>query len=104
MNKVTFEQEPDLFSDIVEFTIESINDHRRGDTFFRKDIIEFKLTDSEYYPKIDNFEQYVGTWKTNKVIWSDGDGFDEGFSKLTRVEKVEQVSHTWENVKKDKDE
>ena len=98
MNKVTYKEEPLLFDEITEFTIDSIQDHRRGSNFWREDIIEFKEEDKEYFPDIEDFEQYLGTWKTNQVIWDSEYGFDETFSELTRVEKKGVTSYTWVNI------
>lgn len=94
-NKVTYNEEPNLFNDITEFSIDSIQDHRRGSNFYREDIIEFREEHKEYFPDVENFEQYLGTWRTNNVIWDDNHGFDSEFSKLTRVEKKETVSYEW---------
>ena len=98
MNKVIYKEEPLLFDEITEFAIDSIQDHRRGSGFWREDIIEFKLEHKEYFPEIRDFEQYLGTWKTNQVIWDSEYGFDETFSELTRVEKKEVTSYTWVNI------
>ena len=98
MNKVTYKEEPLLFDEITEFAIDSIQYHRRGSNFWREDIIEFKEEDKEYFPDIENFEQYLGAWKTNQVIWDSEYGFDETFSELTRVEKKEVTSYTWVNI------
>lgn len=94
-NKVTYNEEPNLFNDITEFSIDSIQDHRRGSNFYREDIIEFREEHKEYFPDVENFEQYLGTWRTNNVIWDGNHGFDSEFSKLTRVEKKETVSYEW---------
>lgn len=98
---VTYEQEPTLFEDIVEFSIDSQQDHRRNGNFYRKDIIEFKPEHKEFFPEIENFEQYLGTWRTNKVIWDDDLGFDEEFSKLTRVKQVEKIKISYEWVEEE---
>lgn len=95
INKVTYKEEPNLFEDIVEFSIDSIQEHRRGSNFYREDIIELKPEHKEYFPEVENFEQYLGTWKTNQVIWDDNYGFDSDFSELTRVEKKEKISYEW---------
>ena len=95
MNKVTYKEEPLLFDEIDEFAIDSIQDHRRRSNFWREDIIEFKEKHKKYFPDIENFEQYLGTWKTNKVIWDSEYGFDETFSELNRVEQKEVISHEW---------
>ena len=98
MNKVTYKEEPLLFDEITEFAIDSIQDHRRGSGFWREDIIEFKLEHKEYFPEIRDFEQYLGTWKTNRVLWNSEYGFDEEFSELTRVKKKEVLSYEWVTI------
>lgn len=96
INKVTYNEEPTLFPGIEEFSIDSIQDHRRGSNFYREDIIEFKEEDRIYFPDVEkNFEQYLGTWKTNTVIWDNSYGFEDTFSELTRVEKKEKISYEW---------
>ncbi len=97
-NKVTYNEEPNLFNDITEFSIDSIQKHRRGSNFYREDIIEFKEEHKRYFPEVENFEQYLGTWRTNNVIWDDNYGFEDTFSELTRVEKREKISYEWVNV------
>lgn len=98
MNKVTYKEEPNLFEDITEFSIDSLQEHRRGSNFYREDIIQFTEEDKKYFPEVENFEQYIGTWRTNNVIWDDNYGFDETFSELYRVEKRETVTYEWINV------
>lgn len=97
-NKVTYQEEPNLFEEITEFAIDSIQDHRRGSGFWREDIIEFKLEHKKWFPEVEDFEQYLGTWKTNQVLWDSDYGFEETFSELTRVEKKETVSYEWVEV------
>lgn len=98
MNKVNYKDEPELFEDITEHSIASDREHRRGSNFYREDIIEFKEEDKKWFPNIENFDQYIGTWRTNNVIWDDNYGFDEEFSELTRVEKVETITYRWQEV------
>lgn len=98
INKVTYNEEPNLFEEIVEFSIDSIQKHRRGSNFYREDIIELKPEHKQWFPEVENFEQYLGTWRTNNEIWDDNYGFDSEFSELTRVEKKEIVSYEWVNV------
>lgn len=95
INKITFKEEPNLFNDIVEMSIDENLDHRRGSNFYRYEIIEFKPEHKEYYPEVENFEQYFGTWMTNTVIWDDNNGFEDEYSELTRVEKKEVISYEW---------
>ena len=97
-NKVTYKEEPNLFNDIEEFEIDRIQDHRKGSAFYLQFIIELKLEDKEYFKEVENFEQYLGTWKTNQIIWSDVYSSDEEVSILTRVEKKETITYTWKEV------
>jgi hypothetical protein len=98
INKITIKEEPLLFEDITEFSIDEISEHRRGSNFFREDIIEFKEEDKEYFKDIENFEQYLGTWRTNNVIYDSEYGWDQHFSELTRVVKKETISYDWVDV------
>ena len=99
INKITHKEEPTLFNDIDELSIESIKQHRKGSTFFREDIIEISLEDEIYYLEVKNFKQYLGTWRTDNLIWDSNHGFDEqSFSELTRVEKKEKISYEWVDV------
>ena len=98
INKITYKEEPNLFEEITEFEIDRIQDHRRGSTFYLEYIIELKPEDKQYFEEVENFHQYVGTWKTNQIIWSNDYGSDEEISTLTRVEKKEEVIYTWKVV------
>lgn len=95
INKVTYAEEPNLFEDITEFSIHTDEDHRRGSNYYRWDIIEFKPEHKEYFEEVENFEQYIGTWKTNTILDDWEHGSDESFSELVRVEKKEVVSYEW---------
>ena len=98
MNKVTYQDEPTLFDDIVEFSIDSDMDHRRGSNFYRTDIIELEPEHKEHFPDIEDFDKYLGTWRTNTVIWDDNSGFEDEFSELTRVEQKEKITYEWVEV------
>lgn len=98
INKITYQEEPTLFEDITEYSIEEIMYHRRGSSFYREDIIEFTTEDSSNFPEIEEFEKYIGTWKTNNALWDDNDGFENGYSELVRVEKREKISYDWVEV------
>lgn len=98
INKVKYSEEPNLFEEIEEFAIDSIQDHRRGSGFWREDIIELKLEHKQYFPEVEDFEQYLGTWKTNQVVWDSEYGFEDTFSELTRVVKKEKISYKWEEA------
>lgn len=98
MNKVTYKDEPSLFDDISEFSIDSDMDHRRGSNFYRTEIIEFTSEHKQYFPDVQDFDKYLGTWRTNTVIWDDNDGFDSEFSELVKVEKKEKITYEWVTV------
>lgn len=95
VQKVTYKEEPHLFDDITEFSIDSIQDHRRGSNFFRHDIIEFKSEHAKWFTEIVDFEKYLGVWKTNTVIWDAEQGWDETFSELERVTPTETKTITY---------
>jgi len=97
-NKVTYKEEPNLFSDIREHSVDEIRDHRKSSTFFAEDIVEFTEEDAELYHEIENFEKYIGYWKTNQVIYNANEGFEDEYSELTRVEKKETVSYVWVEI------
>ena len=89
---------PNLFVDITEFSVDKHMDHRRGSNFFRYDIIEFKPEHKKCFEDVPNFEDYLGFWKTDTIIWDDNNGFDgETYSELTRVKQEEIISYKWVN-------
>lgn len=94
-NKVTYNKEPNLFEEIEGFSIHTDSDHRRGSSYYRWDIIELKLEHKQWFPEVKDFEQYLGTWKTNTIVDDYEYGSDESFSELTRVEKKEKISYEW---------
>jgi len=100
INKVTYREEPTLFDniDLTEFSVDNEMDHRRGSNFFRYDIIELLPSHKEYYPEIEDFDKYLGTWKTDTVIWDDTYGWDDKYSELVRVREKEVVTYKWEEV------
>jgi len=95
INRVTYQEEPLLFDEIDEFSIDSDMDHRRGSNFYRTDIIEFLPEHKNHFTDIEDFDKYLGTWQTNEVVWDDNYGFEDNFSELTRVEKVEKITYEW---------
>lgn len=98
INKVTYKDEPSLFDDISEFSIDSDMDHRRGSNFYRTDIIELEPEHKKHFPDVEDFDKYLGTWRTNTVTWDDSYGFDDEFSELTRVEQKEKITYEWVTV------
>ena len=99
-NKVTYKEEPKLFEDIKEFSIYTDEDHRKGSSYYRWDIIEFKSEHKKYFPEVENFEQYLGTWMTNTIVDDYEHGSYESFSKLTRAEKKEITYYEWVKINK----
>jgi hypothetical protein len=97
-NTVNYAEQPNLFEDITEFSIHTDSEHRRGSNYYRWDIIEFKSEHKEYFPEVKDFEQYVGTWKTNTILDDWEHGSEESFSELYRVEKKEVLSYEWVGV------
>lgn len=95
IQKVTYKEQPELFNDITELSIDSIQEHRRGSNFFRYDIIEFRKEHAKWFPNVDNFDDYLGTWRTNTVVWDSEDGWDETFSELERVIAIETKTITY---------
>lgn len=98
INKVTYKDCPELFNDILESSIDNEQTHRRGSNFFRVDIIELKEGDKQYYPQIENFEDYIGLWRTDEWIFDPEHGSDESPSVLTRVEKRVRIVEIEEYV------
>jgi len=98
INKVTYKEQPELFTDLLEMSVDAFQEHRRNSNFYRYDIVEFKPEDKEYYPNIENYEDYLGFWKTDTWIYDPEHGSDESPSELTRVEQVEKVVTTYEWV------
>jgi len=97
-NKITKKNVPLLFVDISEMCNgeDSYNEHRRGSSFYRKSIITFTNDDKEYYPDIDDFEQYLGTWETNIYVISDDNVNWDEITELTRVKEVMKIIKTTE--------
>lgn len=98
IKKVKYEDEPTLFEDILEYSIDNEMDHRRGSNFYREDIIELTAEHAEDFPEIKDFEKYIGLWKTNNFIWDSEYGGDDEVSELRRVEKRVKVVETIEWV------
>ena len=91
INKVTRKENEELFEHIDEFIVDnSMNDHRRGATFFRQSIVEFKKEHFEYFPNLDNFDHYIGLWETNMYTHDESDlgGSITNIDELDRVEKI----------------
>lgn len=96
IKKVTYKEQPQLFEDLLEMSVDSEMDHRRGSNFFRYDIVEFRPEHKEYYPDVENYEDYLGFWKTDTWIFDSEYGSDKSPSELTRVEKRVKVVGTVE--------
>lgn len=78
MNEIWKKDHPQIFVDLFEAQVElSLNEHRRGGSFIRRSIIEWDEDSKQYYPEIENFDQYIGIWETNDYFWDDMGGPDE---------------------------
>lgn len=103
MNKILKKDFPTLFVDILELAIDkSYNEHRRNSNFYTKSIIQLSEEDKEYFPTIENFEQFYGTWETNQYISDTEYGTDmDEIIELNRVELVEETVtvKTWKLIK-----
>lgn len=100
IKKVTSKEVPELFVDLREIEVEkTYNEHRKGTSYYNRIVIEFKEEDREYYPNVENYEDYIGFWETNVIIDDYEWGSEEKFSELTRVEKVEKISYEWKPIK-----
>ena len=91
IKKITSKDEPSLFVDLLEFSIEANKEHRRGSNFYRYDIIEFEESHSKWFPAIEDFSKYVGFWKTNDFIWDSEYGTDDKPYELTRMVKYDET-------------
>lgn len=92
INKVTRKEMPELFEGISEFIIEdSLKEHRRGSNFFTKSIIKFDPDHKEYFPMVSGFDDYVGTWETNRYVSGEEDTDWRDILELTRVEQKEKT-------------
>ena len=77
--KYTKDEYPNLFEDILEFEVDkTVDDHRKGSSFFRESIIEF--TD-------DTHVGYAGLYKTNLYIWDELNGVED-LNELIPIERV----------------
>lgn len=85
--KITKKENPKLFKVVGELVIEdSYKEHRKGSTFYTKSIIQITEQDSDLFPNIENFSDYIGYWESDEYISSED--YDEGITELTKVEKI----------------
>jgi len=83
--KLTVKEEPSLFEDVSEFIVKTNREYRKEKSFYTSHIIEFKDCHAEDFPEIENFEKYLGLWKTNTIVATYEGDSDEYFSILNRV-------------------
>ena len=79
-----------------DFYDDSLEDHRRGSSFYKQSIVEIN---EKSYPHID--KELYGFWETNEYIYDDEYGFDKTeIHKLNRVVLKEKtvIEQYWEKV------
>lgn len=93
--KLTRAEHPSLFQGISEAIIEdSYSQHRRGSTFYTRSIVEFKPEHRGYYPEIENFNDFVGTWETNQYVRGEDDTDWTEIDELIKVQPEEEMVST----------
>ena len=95
INTITKEQYPDVFADLLEFSIaEAEHEHRRGSNYFTSHVLKFDADNLPERPELH------GTWETDTFIWDyeyGGDLPDKAYRVERKVKMVEEVC--WERVK-----
>jgi len=94
--RITEQQYPDIWQNIIDDWYDSDMDHRKGQTFYATIYYE---VDESIAP--DNPELW-GFWQTDEgLTWSDNNGLDDKPSSLVKVEQVEEtiVVKKWVKVK-----
>jgi hypothetical protein len=101
--KISRKDHPKIFEEISEaITSDLQKEHRRNSNFYTVSLVEFKPEHRKYYPEVDNYDDYIGYWKTNTYISDPEHGTDWGeITELTKVEKKSKMIevYTWEEVK-----
>ncbi len=99
--KITRKEFPTLFNSIRDLIVEnSVEEHRRGSSFYTKSIIEILSEDEKHWPDIPDFQNLVGNWETNRYISSeDYTDWDE-INELTKVHCVEEtiINLVWKPI------
>lgn len=96
--KVTKKEKPELFIEIGEHVIESTQEHRKGSSFYENVIIEFTHDQKQYYPNIEDYENYIGYWEAN-IISDPYHGYNDLIETLERVEPVKVEIIKYKKVK-----
>jgi hypothetical protein len=81
---------------LEEFQEDSVQEHRRGSSFYTRSIVE---VNEKWYPELPR--ELDGFWETNQYVWDDDHGFDKSdIKELYRVEQKERtiVEKYWEKV------
>jgi len=98
-NKITRKECPELFENISDFIVDNIyREHRRNSNFYTVSHVNF---DTEWISHIENYEDYLGDWKTNMYISDPEYGTDwSEITELVRIEKATKVTTTtyWKEV------
>lgn len=99
MNKITRKSAKEMginFNSLLDDMEPSVQEHRRGSTFYMRSIVEIN---EKYFPEVPR--ELDGYWETNQYIWSEEDWDKDEIDTLTRVEKKERIITVtyWEPVK-----
>jgi len=103
VNKITRKDVGDeLFDEIIDDTYDcSKREHRRGATFFQKEIFQIN---EKYFPEID--PALHGFWESNEFVYDENDYDKSRITELRRVVHKKKVVETayWEEVETPEEE
>ena len=101
INYITSKDNPNIFRNISESIVDNtLDEHRRGSSFYKQSIVQFDAEDKQYFDDVDNFEAFIGTWETNQYLYDSEYGTDwEEIFELVRVEQKTVLVETIEWVK-----
>lgn len=101
INIISRENDPDLFNKLVDRFDPDFSEfeHRRGSTFYVRQLIEVTQTDLNNLQLKDHTD-LLGFWETNSVIWSDDNGFNYPPDVLYRVEPYEVLTTKYKRIDK----
>lgn len=92
VTEITPNKEPWFFENIGEIIGDSTEidrSHRKGATFYTKNLIEFTPEIAQYYPEVKDFEKYIGFWVVN-ATYTDGWGYDT--DHITLAKRVKPIT------------
>jgi hypothetical protein len=98
-NTISYKDETDLFNTLLDHFDGEFSEfeHRRGSTFYVRQLIEVTQTDLDDLQLKDRTD-LLGFWETNRIVWSDDDGFEYPPDMLYRVKPVKVLTTKYERV------